>query len=96
MYKKTVSALYLINIISQAIFTLVTPPALAAFLSFLLVKFASVPPFIYAILIPIAFIAGFFGMIRFIIKVGDGFERLQKERNEKRKNQSNGEKNEKK
>ena len=97
MYKKTVNALYLMNIISQALFTLVTPPALAALLAYLLVKFASAPPYLFAILIPIAFIVGMFGMIKFIIHAGDGFERLQKEREEKNreKNQNNGENNEK-
>ena len=97
MYRKTVNALYLINILSQAIFTLLTPPAIALLISFLFVKFASAPPYLYAILIPIGFVAGMFGMIKFIIRAGDGFERLQKEREEKRKeiNQNNGEKNEK-
>lgn len=99
MYRKTVNALYLINIISQAIFTLLTLPALAFLLVFMLVRFAGAPPFLYAILIPLAFIGGIFGMIKFIIKAGDGFERLQREREEKdkaKKYQNIGEKNEKK
>lgn len=97
MYRKTVNALYLINILSQAIFTLLTPPAIALLISFLFVKFVGAPPYLYAILIPIGFVVGMFGMIKFIIRAGDGFERLQKEREEKRKeiNQNNGEKNEK-
>ena len=98
MYRKTVNALYLLNIISQALFTLLTLPALAFLLTFLLVRFAGAPPFLYAILIPIAFIFGIFSMISFIIKAGDGFERLQKEREKKlkqKKYQNNGETNEK-
>lgn len=97
MYRKTVNALYLINIISQALFTLLTLPALAALLTFLLVKFAGAPQFLYAILIPIAFIGGIFAMIKFIISAGEGFERLQKEREQKAKEKTKnyGEKNEK-
>ena len=97
MYRKTVNALYLLNIRSQALFTLLTLPAIAALVTFLLVKFASVPPFVYAISVPIAFIAGMFCMIKFIISAGDGYERLQSEREkrDKEKTKHNGEKNEK-
>ena len=86
MYKKFVSALYLINIIAQAIFTLLTPAALMLLISWLLVTRLSLPEWLYAVFIPIGMIAGFISMIRFVISATDSLERIEKQRSISRRN----------
>ena len=86
MQKKFIGALYVLNIISQAIFTLLTPTAIMFFIALLFVKKVGVPEWIYAILIPVGFIAGFISMIRFAISASEGLNRLEKQQNKDRRN----------
>ena len=87
MYKKFISALYSLNIIAQCIFTLLTPTALTLLISWLLVKYASVPTWIYAILVPLGVISGLISMVKFAISASEGLERLERERDKKQKKQ---------
>lgn len=80
MYKKFVNALYLINVIAQAIFTLLTPAALMFLISWLFVSRLSAPEWLYAVLIPIGMIAGFISMIRFVISATASLESIEKQR----------------
>ena len=90
MYRKIVSAMYVINIISQAIFTLAMPIVFGFGISWLLVNYASAPSFIYAILITIGAMCGFYSMIKFILSAMAALERLEKSRSDCNKTDKTG------
>ena len=92
MYKKLVSALYVLNILSQAIITLLIPIGFGALLSFLLTKYTSIGPWIWAVLITLGAISGSVSMIKFILSAMSGLERLEKEHNTKEKSVNDNEK----
>jgi len=62
MHKKLFSVLYAINIISQAIFTLLIPAALGFGLAWLFVTKCNAPEWLYAVLIPLGIVAGLVSM----------------------------------
>ena len=78
MHNKLFSFLYGINILGQAIFTLVTPAALTFLISWLFVSKVGAPGWLYAVLIPIGVIAGLISMVRFVIVATANLERLEK------------------
>ena len=80
MNKGFVSALYTVNIIAQAIFTLLTPAAIFFAVAFLLVEYASAPEWSYAVAIVIGILIGFYSMIKFIISAMKNLERLEEQR----------------
>ena len=82
-YKNFVSSLYVLNIVSQAIFSLASPIAVCTLISYLLVRFASSPSWIYAPLIVVGALVGFVSMIKFILTAMTGLERLESEHNAK-------------
>ena len=84
MNKGFISALYVLNIISQAIFTLLTPVGILFFAAWLLVSKLSLPSWIYAVFIPIGVIFGMVVMVRFVLSASENLERLEKERNQKK------------
>lgn len=84
MYRNLVSALYVINIVFQAIFTLLFPPALLFFINYLCVSYLSFPKWSYAISISLGFIMGLISMIKFAITASEGLERLEKQRKNKK------------
>ena len=84
MYKNLVSALYVMNIVFQAIFTLITPPALLFFINYLCVSKLSFPKWSYAISIPLGFILGIISMIKFALSASEALERLEKQRKSKK------------
>ena len=94
MYRKLVSALYVLNIVSQAIFTLATPIALGALASYLLVKYASVPSWIWAVLVTLGALTGLYSMIKFILSAMAGLDRLESEHNTKDNQEKPGKDNE--
>lgn len=83
MYRNLVSALYVLNIIFQAIFTLLIPPALLFFLNLLCVRKLSFPKWTYAISLSVGFIIGIASMIKFAISASEALERLEKQRKNK-------------
>ena len=89
-----VGALYVLNIVSQAIFTLATPIALGFLLSWLLVSWLGAPTWIYAILITLGALSGFYTMIKFVLSAMSAFERLEKEQNKGKKTDKTGNNNE--
>ena len=94
VYKKLVSAMYILNILFQSLFNLATPILLMLGLSWLLVEKCSAPRWLYAVLGVLGAIVGFVSMIKFIVSACESLERLEKERAErnkeaKGKNQSN-------
>ena len=94
MYRKFVSAMYVLNILFQSLFNLTTPILLMLGLSWLLVSKCGVPEWIYAILGVAGVLVGFVSMIKFILGAMSSLERLEKEHmkkdKEKEKNRKNG------
>ena len=83
MKNRFFGALYVLNIIGQAIFTLLTPTALFFGLAWLLVTRLSCPQWIYAIAIPIGVLIGFYSMIKTAISASESLLRLERERDGK-------------
>ncbi len=85
MYKRFVSALYVLNIIAQAMFTLLIPAALMLGIAWLFVEKCGAPGWLYAVLMTVGIISGFISMIRFVIRASESLERLEKQRRENKK-----------
>lgn len=93
VYKKFVNALYIFNIVSQAVFTLSIPIGLGFGLSWLLVTYLSAPGWIYAVLITLGALSGFYSMIKFVLSAMAAYERLEKEQNSSKKSDKTGNNN---
>lgn len=91
-YTRFVSALYVLNIVSQALFTLIIPIGLGLGVSYLFVRFASAPQWLYAILVTLGAISGIYSMIKFILSATAGLERLENEQKSKNTTGKNNEK----
>jgi F0F1-type ATP synthase assembly protein I len=81
MYRKIVSATYVLNIIFQSFFNLAFPIGLGILISWLLVENAGAPGWIYAPLVIIGVIIGFSSMIKFILSAMRALERLEAQKN---------------
>lgn len=98
MYKRLVSALYVLNIVFQAFYTLALPIGIGALVSFLLTKYASAPKWIWAVMLMFGVFTGLYSMIKFILTATAGLDRLEKQQaermvEEKKKNEKLGETN---
>lgn len=85
MHKKFFGFMYGMNIISQAILSLLTPPALLFAISWLLVRYAGAPKWIYVISITIGVLGGFVSMVKFAITASENLERLENSKENKEK-----------
>ena len=83
MHKKLFNALYILNIVAQAFFTLVFPAAVFAGAAWLIVKYWSAPGWIYAPAIFLGLLFGFYSMIKFVLAAMTSLERLEKEQKKK-------------
>ena len=79
MYKKFITPVYLLNIIFQSIFSLLTPAALMFLCAYLIDRNTEVGGWIYAVLIVLGIIIGLFSMISFILRAGAALEALEKQ-----------------
>ncbi len=89
MYRKFISAMYLLNIIFQSFFNLAFPIGLAILGSWLLVEKAGAPGWIYAPLVIIGVAIGFVSMVKFILTATRALDRLEREGN-KREDKGDG------
>jgi len=80
MYRKFVSAVYVLNIIFQSFFNLALPIGLSVLCSRLIVEWAGAPGWIYAPLVIAGVVIGFISMIKFILSAMRALERLEAER----------------
>lgn len=94
MYKKLVSSLYVINIISQAIFTMLIPIGLGVLICYLLTTYAATKPWIWAVVIPIAAISGIASMVKFILTAMSSLQRLENQHNSQENTNKSGHNNE--
>ena len=86
MYRKLVGVLYVMNIVFQSFLTLLTPVGLCFFISWLLEEYAGVGRWIYAPLLIIGVLSGFYSMVKFVLTAMSGYERLEAEQNKNNKN----------
>ena len=94
MYKKLVSSLYVINIISQAIFTMLIPIGLGVLLCYLLTTHADVDPWIWAVVIPTGAISGIISMMKFILSAMSSLKRLEDQHASQENTKKSGSNNE--
>ena len=85
VYKRFVGAMYVINIIAQAIVTLLIPAAILFAAAWLFVERCGAPEWLYAVMITLGIMSGFVSMIRFVIRASEGLERMENQRNSKTK-----------
>lgn len=88
-YTGFVNALYVLNIVWQALFSLATPICLGLLVSYLLVRFAGAPDWIYAPLTVLGAISGIYSTIKFILSAMGGLERLEREQKARREGENN-------
>ena len=86
MYRGFVSATYIITILFQSLLSLVFPILIALVSSYMLVKYAGVGGWIYAVLIPLFAIGGIVSMCRFILTSMRALDALEKKKKEEVRN----------
>ena len=89
MHNKLFSFLYAINIVSQAIFSLLVPVGLMILAAWLMVDRVGAPKFVYAIAIALGFLIGLYSMVRFVMTATANLERLE---NQEKKDKNSDEK----
>lgn len=90
MYKRLVSVMYALNILFQALFTLVMPAALGFGIAWALVSYLGAPEWVYAPLLVVGVLWGFYNMIKFTLSAMAGLERLESSRTEGKKAEKTG------
>ena len=81
--KRFMNAMYAMNIILQAFWSLLFPIGAGVFLGWLLTEKAGLGDFVFVILILLGVFAGLISMVRFLISALAGLERLEKEQRNK-------------
>ena len=86
MHNKLFSFLYAINIVSQAIFSLLVPVGLMILAAWLMVDRVGAPKFVYAIAIVLGFLIGLYSMVRFVMTATANLERQENQDNKDNNN----------
>lgn len=87
--KGAYSALYVINIVFQAIFTLVWQMAFGLAVGWLLVRFAGAPGWVYVITILAGLAMGLVSMVRFILAAMNALDKIEKDNKQRKKETKN-------
>jgi F0F1-type ATP synthase assembly protein I len=82
-YAKVLTPVYVVNIIFQSFISLISPAAVMLLIAFLLDRYTSVGSWIYAVLITVGIVCGFFSMISFVLKAMSALEAIEKQNAEK-------------
>ena len=83
--KQAYSTFYVINIVFQAIFTLLWQIATALIIGWLLVEKVGAPKWAYVPLILVGVLTGLVSMVRFILAAMRSLERLEEQKRKKKK-----------
>lgn len=86
---RTYSFIYVVNIVFQAIFTILFHVGTGLIISWLLVEKVGFPPLTYAIIIIVSVITGVISMVKFIIVSMNALDNLEKSHKEKRRKNEN-------
>ena len=79
VFRHTVSFLYLLNIIFQALFSLPFSIGVALFLGWVCTTYWSLPPWVYVPLILSGVIVGIISMLKFILAATRGLDNLERQ-----------------
>ncbi len=79
MYRKWISALYVLNITFQSFFSLLTPVGLAVLLGWVTTEKWGAPSWLYVPLIIVGVFSGLLSMIRFILSATKSLDALERE-----------------
>ncbi len=82
MYKKFINALELLNILFQALYSLVLPIGIGVLFSFLTTRYLGAPKWIWAVLLTVGTLIGLYCMVKYLLSALSGLERLEKQREE--------------
>lgn len=80
MYKKLYNVLYIINIVLQGFWCLVFPLGIGFGIAWLLVEYADLPRWIFAVGMTFGVFVGLVSMCRFLISATEAMERLERSR----------------
>ena len=83
-YQKIITPLYIINIVFQAIVTLLSPIAIMFFLAWLLVTKLSVGTWIYVVLIMLGVFSGLYSMVVFVLNAMRSLDAIEKQHSDKK------------
>ena len=75
--KKVITPIYVINIIFQSLFSLLSPVAICFFAAWLLDKYTSVGNWIYVVLIMLGVFSGLYSMVVFILRACRALEAIE-------------------
>lgn len=79
MYRRFFNAMYLFNIVIQAIISLLAPIAVGILIAWLLCEKAGVDSWIYVVFIILGVMSGLVSMVRFTLSSMSAMQRLEKE-----------------
>ncbi len=85
MYSKLVRFVYGLQLFSQGLFCLLLPPAMGVGGAWLLVHYAQLGEWIYALLITLGALCGLWSMIRYILKVSVQVQAMDRADEERRR-----------
>lgn len=80
MYEKITSALHALNIVFQALYSLGLPIGIGALCSYLLTEYTDVGGWIWAVLLTLGTLLGFYSMVKYILTATKNLEMLEKQR----------------
>lgn len=83
-YQNLITPLYVINIVFQALITLLSPVAILFFFAWLLVTKLAVGSWIYVVFIMIGVFSGLYSMVVFIINASRALEAIEKQNSDKK------------
>ena len=81
-YRRFISPIYTINMIIQAIVTLLSPIGCMFLIAWLFDKYTEVGPWIYVVLILLGVFSGLYSMVVFILSASRALEALEKQHKE--------------
>lgn len=79
MERKLVNAIHVLNILFQAIYSLLFPVGVGVALSYVLVEFCGAKTWVWALLLTVGVLIGLVSMVKFILSAARNLERLEKE-----------------
>ena len=82
MYKKFITPVYIINMVMQALFSLIAPIGLMLGLAYLLVTYAEWPTWVYVVFIMLGVLSGLYSMVSFILGASRALEALERQHRE--------------
>lgn len=89
-YTKLISPLYVINIVFQAIISLISPIAIMLFFAYLLTEYASFKNWVYVVFIMLGVLSGLYSMVIFILRSSKALEAIECQNREKEASKKDG------